>query len=84
MRSAKSNKLTSTSLSDPQPANNQTITDCTFEDVDEDIYETVRSDPKYYEQHSYDEIYAIMPRLKLVNDWNKDIGKGSVIDIFAS
>ena len=34
MQSAKLNKLTYTSLSDPKPANIQTIHDCTFEDED--------------------------------------------------
>ena len=49
----KSNELTSTSLSNPKPAKNPSKNDCTFEDEDEDIHETVSSDPNYYEQHSY-------------------------------
>ena len=73
----KSNYLTSTSLS-----NNRAKNDCTFEDEDEDIHETVSSDPNYYEQHSYNEIFAIMPRFKPFNDWNKDIDEGRAIDIF--
>ena len=52
MQSSKSKKLTSTSLSDQKPANNQTKNNCTFKDEDEDIHETVSSDPNYYEQHS--------------------------------
>ena len=58
IQSAKSNKLTSTSLSDPKPANNPDKNDCTFEDEDEDIHETVSSDPNYYEQHFYDEMFC--------------------------
>ena len=84
MQSSKSNNVTSSSLSDPKPANNQTKNDYTFEDEDEDIHETVSSDPNYFEQHSYDELYAIMPRFKPVNNWNKDIDEGRVIDIFTS
>ena len=73
MRSAKSNNLTSTSLSYPELANNQTTNDCSFEDEDEEIHETVSSDPNYYEQNSYDENFSIMPHFKPVNYWNKDI-----------
>ena len=68
MRAAKSNKLTSTSLSDPKPATNQTQNNSTSEDEDEDIHEAVSSDPNYYEKRSYDEMYAIMPRFKPIND----------------
>ena len=84
MQSSKSNKLTSTSLSDSKPVSNQTINDCTSEDEDEDSYKTVSSDPNYYEQHSYDDFFAIMPRFKPVNNWNKDIDERRVIDIFTS
>ena len=78
------NKLASTRLSDLKPANNQTKNNSTVEDEDKDIYEAVSFDPNYFEQSSYDEMYAIMPRFKPIDDWNKDIEDGHVIDIFAS
>ena len=81
MQHAKSNKLTSTSLSVPKPATNQTQNDSTVDDEDEDIHEEVSSDSNYYEQSSYNEMYAIMPRFKPINDWNKDIDVRGVIDI---
>ena len=71
-------------MSDPKPANNQTKKDSTSEDEDGDIYEGVSSDPNYFERYSYNEMYAIMPRFKPVNDWNKDLDRGPVINIFAS
>ena len=84
-RAAKSKKLLSTDLSVPKPATNQTRNDSTSEDEDEDIHEAVGSyDPDYQEIHSYDEINAIMPRFKPINDWNKDIDLVGVLDIFAA
>ena len=83
-RATKSMKLTSSSLSVPKPANNQTQNNSSVHDEDDDIYEEVRSDPNSYEISSYDEIYAIMPRYKPINDWNKDIDAVGVIDIFAA
>ena len=82
MRSAKLKKLASTRLSDLKPANNQTKNNSTVEDEYEDIHEEVSSDPNYVEWSSYDEMYAIMPRFKPLDYWNKDSGVGSVIDIF--
>ena len=84
MQSAKSNTLTSASLSDPKPATNHTQDGSTVEDEDEDIHESVSSYPNYFELSFYDEMYAIMPRFKPVNYWNKDIDEGRVIDIFFS
>ena len=50
MRPSKSNKLTSTSLSVPKPATNQTQNNSTVENEDEDIHEAVSPDPNYLEQ----------------------------------
>jgi hypothetical protein len=83
-RAAKSMKLTSSSLSVPKPANNQTQNNSSVDDEDDNIYEEVRSDPNSYEISSYDEMYAIMPCYKPINDWNKDIDAVGVIDIFAA
>ncbi len=79
-------KLTSTSLSVPKPATNQTENDSTSEDEDDNIHEAVGSyDPDYRKIHSYDEkINAIMPHFKPINDWNKDVDVVGVIDIFAA
>ena len=44
----------------------------------------VSSDPSYYEQHSYNDFFSIMPRFKPVNNWNKCVDGRIVIDIFAS
>ncbi len=85
-QAAKSNELTSTSLSDPKPATNQTQNDSSDDDEDDDIHEAVSSDPNNcdLEIHSYDEINAIMLRFKPINDWNEDIDVVGVIDIFAA
>ena len=64
MQAAKLNKLKSTSLSDLKPAHNQTKNNSTVEDEYADIHEEVSFDPNYFEQSSYDEMYAIMPRFK--------------------
>jgi hypothetical protein len=61
-RAAKSMKLTSSSLSVPKPANNQTQNNSSIDDEDDNIYEEVRSDPNSYEISSYNEMYVIMPR----------------------
>ena len=82
MQAAKLNKLTSTSLSDLKPAHSQTKNDSTVDDEDEDIHEAVSFDPNYFEQNSYDEMYAIMPRFKPLDYWNNDSGVESVMDIF--
>ncbi len=78
-------KLTSTSLSVLTPATNQTQTNSTSKDEDDDIHEAVGSyDLDYREIDSYDEINAIMPWFKPINDWNKDVDVVGVIDIFAT
>ena len=68
MQPSKLNKLTSTSLSVPKPATNQTQNNSTVEDEDGDIHKEVSSDPNYYEQSSYNEMYVIMPHFKPIND----------------
>jgi hypothetical protein len=84
-RAAKSKKLTSTSLSVPKLPTNQTRNDYTSEDEDDNIHEAVGNyDPDYPDIHSYDEINAIMPRFKPINDWNKDFDVEGVLDIFAA
>jgi len=82
MRPSKSNKLTCTSLSVPKPATNKTQNDSTVEYEDEEIHEEVSADPNYYEQSSYNEMYAIMPRFKPINDRNKDIGVNMLLTSF--
>ena len=77
-------KLTSSNLSVPKPANNQTQNNSSVHDEDDKIYEEVRSDPNSCEISSYDEMYAIMPQYKPINDWNKYIDVKDVIDIFAA
>ena len=72
-------------MSVPKPATNQTQNDSTIDDEDDDIHEAVGSyDPDYREIHSYDEINAIMPWFKPINDWNKNIDVKGVIDFFAA
>ncbi len=72
-------------MSVPKPATNQTQNDSTSEDKDDYIHEAVGSyDSDYREIDSYDEINAIMPCFKPINDWNKDIDVKSVIEIFAA
>jgi hypothetical protein len=83
-QAAKSNELTSTSLSDPKPATNQTQNDSSDDNEDDDIHEAVSSDPNNCDleiNSYYDEINA---RFKPINDWNKDIDVVGVIDIFAA
>ena len=84
MKAAKSNNLTSTSLSDPKPTTNQTHNDSTIDNEDDNIHEAVSFDHDYLEIASYDEINAIMPRFKPINDWIKDIDEVGIIDIFAA
>ena len=72
MQAAKLNKLTFTSLSDLKPTHSQTKNDSTVGNEDADIHEAVSFDPNYFEQISYDEMYAIMPRFIHLDCWNKD------------
>jgi len=84
-QAAKSTKLTSTSLSVPKPETNQTQKKSTSEDEEENIHEAVGSyDPNFQEIDSYDEINAIMPRFKPINDWHKNIDVVRVLYIFAA
>ena len=67
------------------PAKNQTQTNSKPQDEDDDIHEAVGSyDPDYREIVHYDEINAIMPWFKPINDWNTDVDVVGVIDIFAA
>ena len=68
LQAAKSKKLTSTSLSVPKPATNQTQNDSTIDNEDDDIHEAVSSDHDYLEIASYNEINAFMPHFKPIND----------------
>ena len=85
IQATKSKRLTSTSISDSKRAINQTQNESSVDNEDDDIHEAVGSnDLDYQEMYSYDEINAIMPRFKPINDWNKNIDVVRVFDIFAA
>ena len=72
-------------MSVPKPATNHTQNDSTSENEDDNICEAVGSyNPDFQEINSYDQINAIMPCFKPINDWNKDIDVVRVLEIFAA
>ena len=85
-KSVQSDASISTSVSNLKPAAKPSKMHSSSSSDEEDVVEeAVVANSTMWEQHSYDQNFAIMPRFKPIAEWNKDVDDDrTVIDIFAS